>query len=148
MKRFYFFLLATLLMLPAIAQEGLCINSFFGKHYIEWKKTTEVQVKGKELKPYNLTLFRSITLKDSPEEALRMEECVLKDAEKSVDKEEGRIGEHLYYGFYCLPPRYELLYRYIFYRNTSVKSDARRDEVTLVYMEGYATLEELKQMFK
>lgn len=148
MKRFYLSLSVIWLMLTATAQEGLQINSFFDKHYKEWKKATEVLVKGKQLKPYDLTLFRSITLKDLPEEALKIEACVMKDVEKAVDKEEGRIGERLYYGFYCLPPRYEMTYRYLFYRNTSVKKDARQDEVTLVYMEGYATLDELKRIFK
>ena len=38
--------------------------------------------------------------------------------------------------------------RYIFYRNTNAKKDAKSNEVTLVYMEGYATLDEIEKMFK
>ena len=54
----------------------------------------------------------------------------------------------LYYGFYCFPPQDES-YRYLFYRNTSVVPDGgKKPEVTVVYMEGQVTLEELKQMFK
>ena len=40
-------------------------------------------------------------------------------------------------------------YRYLFYRNTSVVPNSnKKPEVTVVYMEGQVTLEELKQMFK
>ena len=52
------FVLATL---PALAQEDLKIGELFDNDYIKKHKATEVMVQGKELKPYNLTLFRSVT---------------------------------------------------------------------------------------
>ena len=77
-----------------------------------------------------------------------IEALVVKDAETAVDKEVGKIGTQLYYGFYCFSPQDES-YRYLFFRNTSVVPDGeKKPEVTVVYMEGQVTLEELKQMFK
>lgn len=144
MKRMYLFLLAMFCLLSLQAQEGLQVCPFFNSK----ANVTEVQVKGKELKPFNLTLFRSLTLKSHSEEAIKMEHSVLKDAEKAIDKEEGRIGGRLYYGFYCLKPTDKGCYRYLFYRNQALRKENKQEEVTLVYMEGYATLDELKRMFK
>lgn len=148
MKRFYLTLFALMLVLSMQAQEGLLINAFFDKEYQRQEQVTEVLVKGKKLKPYNLTLFRSITLKNAPDKAIEIEERLLKDAENAVEMNSASIGKRLYFGFYCLPPRANDKLRYIFYRNTSAKKDAQRDEVALVYMEGYATLDEIEKMFK
>ena len=105
-------------------------------------------IKGKELKKYHLTLFRSLTVTDAPAVSEEIEELVSRDALAAVDKEEGRVGKKLYYGFYCFPPRDDN-YRYLFYRNTLVAPGSKKKaEVTVVYMEGEVTLEELKQMFK
>ncbi len=148
MKRIYLTLFTLILALSIQAQEGLQINAFFDKDYQRRENATEVLVKGKKLKPYNLTLFRSITLKDAPDEAIKIEQCLLKDAEQAVETVGANFGDRLFYGFYCLPPRYDDEYRYMFYRNTSVKPGSQRHEVTLVYMEGYATLDEIENMFK
>ena len=52
----------------AWAQESLHIGELFDGRYNRQKNTIEVLVKGKKLKPYNLTLFRSLTIKgDSAE---------------------------------------------------------------------------------
>jgi hypothetical protein len=148
MKRLYLTLFALMLVLSMQAQEGLLINAFFDKEYQRQEQITEVLVKGKKLKPYNLTLFRSITLKDAPDEAIEIEERLLKDAENAVEMKSASWGKRLYFGFYCLPPRANDKLRYIFYRNTNAKKDAKSNEVTLVYMEGYATLDEIEKMFK
>ncbi len=162
MKRLYLTLFALMLVLSMQAQEGLLINAFFDKEYQRQEQITEVLVKGKKLKPYNLTLFRSITLKDAPDEAIKIEQCLLKDVgeiesnewevpkriQKAIETSSVSFGNRLYYGFYCLPPRDKDKYRYLFYRNTGADSDSQRQEVTLVYMEGYTTLDEIKKMFK
>lgn len=148
MKRIYLTLFTLMLVLSIQAQEGLQINAFFDKEYQRRENATEVLVKGKKLKPYNLTLFRSITLKNAPDEAIKIEQCLLKDAEQAVETIGANFADRLYYGFYCLPPHNNDKYRYIFYRNLSAKKDIQRDEVTLVYMEGYATLDEIEKMFK
>ena len=76
----------------------------------------------------------------------RMERLVVADEKNAVSKETGRIGEKLYYGFYCFPAHMGNL-RYVFYRNSSLR-EVESNEVTLVYIEGNVTMEELKKMFK
>ena len=137
-----------LVLLPLWAQKGMNVESLFDGRFKQDRRAIEVLIKGKDLKKYHLTLFRSLTLTDAPELSEEIETLVIKDAETAVDKEVGKVGSRLYYGFYCFPPKNES-YRYLFYRNSSVAPDSSKEsEVTIVYMEGEVTLEELKQMFR
>ncbi len=130
----------------AWAQESLHIGKLFDGRYNRQKNTIEVLVKGKKLKPYNLTLFRSLTIKGDSAERNRVEQLVLQDATGAVDKETGKIGGHLYYGFFRYPQK-DGVFRYLFFKNSALRK-SEEPEVSIVYMEGYATLEELKEMFK
>lgn len=147
MKQMIVWIVFSCLAVPELwGQEGLNVSRLFDGQYKRQTNAIEVLVKGHKLEPYNLTLFRSLTVKNSPEEFQQIEELVVQDGLQALDKETGMIGGKLYYGFYRLPPKGER-YRYLFFRNSSLRK-VESDEVTVVYMEGYATLEELKQMFK
>lgn len=104
-----------------------------------------VVIEGKSLKKYNLKLFKSVTTTNT-QWFDELENLVENDSKKAIDKECGYINGKLYYGFYQFKPL-DGKYRYIFYRNSSLRDD-EPDEVTIVYMEGYPTLEELKKMFR
>jgi hypothetical protein len=104
-----------------------------------------VVIEGKSLKKYNLKLFKSVTTTNT-QWFDELENLVENDSKKAIDKECGYINGKLYYGFYQFKPL-DGKYRYIFYRNSSLR-DNEPDEVTIVYMEGYPTLEELKKMFR
>ena len=132
--------------LGAWAQEGLQVASLFDGRYKKNHNAIEVLVKGDKLASYHLTLFRSLTLKDEPKTFKEIERLVQADAEVAIDKEVGLLGQDLYYGFYCFAPL-KKRNRYLYYRNASLKEGGEQ-EVTVVYMEGYATLDELKKMFK
>ena len=138
--------LSGLASVGAMAQKGLDVARLFDGRYKRDTNAVEVLVEGRKLKDYKLTLFRSLTLKNSPEDFRQIEQWVTEDARQAVDKETGMIGGKLYYGFYMLPP-VQGKYRYLFYRNSSLRR-VENNEVTVVYMEGHATLEELKEMFK
>lgn len=147
MKQMILWILFSCLAVPELwAQEGLNISRLFDGRYKQKANAIEVLVKGRKLKPYNLTLFQSLTVKGSPEEFRQIEELVTRDGQQATDKETGMIGGKLYYGFYRFAPLKDR-HRYLFYRNSSLRK-VESAEVTVVYMEGYATLEELKQMFK
>lgn len=133
--------------LPTLAQKNLKIDRVFEHNYIERHKATEVMVQGRELKPYNLTLFRSVTFNDGQTLSAQVEQWVETDSREAYDKEVGRVKGHLYYGFFCLPAHKGKL-RYLFYRNAALQPDGRDKSLSVVYMEGNATLEELKKMFK
>lgn len=131
--------------LCAHAQKDLEIAPLF-KGADKWKlKFVATHITGKSLEPYNLTLFRNITTGDS-RLYNEIERTVMSDSKKAIDKECGYIDGRLYYGFFMFEP-VDGKYRYLFYRNSSLRSN-EPNEVTLVYMEGYATIKELKNMFK
>ena len=130
----------------AHAQSDLAINPLF-KGSDKWNlKFAATHIEGEMLEDYNLTLFRSITTGDSHLFA-EIEETIEKDAATAIDKECGYINGELYYGFYQFKPDKDGKYRYIFYRNSSLRED-EPCEITIVYMEGYPTLTELKKMFQ
>lgn len=128
-----------------MAQRGLQIASLFDGCYHGRTDATEVVLKGRKLRPYHLTLFRSLTLKPSATEAADIERRVKQDVRNAKDKEVGMKGGRLYYGFYQLSGTSDT-HRYLFYRNNALlqSSDA---SLTLIYMEGSATLDELRKHF-
>lgn len=138
-------IIALFALTGAYAQSNLAISPLF-KGSDKWKlKFAATHIEGEMLEDYNLTLFRSITTGDSRLFG-EIEETIEKDATTAIDKECGYINGKLYYGFYVFKP-HNNKYRYIFYRNSSLRSD-EKDEVTIVYMEGYPTIKELKKMFQ
>lgn len=145
MKRLLFILIITVSALPAAAQKGMNVASLFDGGYQNRKDVTEIVVEGKRLKPFNLRLFRSITVTGNVSLAAEMERLVRLDGKAASDREEGMIGGKLYYAFYSFPDG-NGGYRHLFFRNNMLKRGAK-PETTVVYMEGKATLGELKRMF-
>lgn len=147
MKRLWIIIvLSVVLGQTTWAQKHLNVAEMFDGRYKGQENAIEVTVKGEKLEPYGLDVFRSLTLKNSPGDFERMEKLVEQDGRNAVNKETGRIGERLYYGFYCFPYKKDK-YCYLFYRNSSLRR-VEDNEVTLIYMEGNVTLEDLKEMFK
>ena len=145
MKRTIILFTVLLLATVVYSQKNMNIEPMFngeGKWNLKFSAT---HIEGKSLEPYNLTLFRSISTSDFRLYG-EMKQLVEIDCKEAIDKECGYINGELYYGFYQLKPVNDR-YRYIFYRNSSLRKD-EPNELTVVYMEGYPTLAELKQMFK
>ncbi len=146
-KKIISLLAALLLALPLAAQKGLAIASLFDGGYEILPPPTEVYLKGNRLKPYNLTLFRSISMPGNSIQSIEVEEMVLKDASQTIDREQSLIEGRLYYGFYRLPDSRKGQHRYIFYRNNAWDRDTKDVTLTLIYMEGTATIGQLRQKF-
>ena len=143
------FLIVVLMLgwvMEAKSQEGLQIAELFNGQYKRKDNAIEVVVKGNQLERYKLEVFRSLTIKNDPKDFERIEKLVEQDEKHAISKETGHIGERLYYAFYCFPPE-ENYYRYVFYRNSSLRK-TESNELTLIYMEGNVTMDELKVMFK
>lgn len=145
-KRFYIIFICLVATMAISAQE-LSIDDCFEDNILARKSVTAVKVKGERLKAYNLNTFRSITVTADQRTASWVQRKVTKDAPLATDREEGIKDGRLQYAFYVFRHKNSKTYRYIFYRNNKPSEDAVTD-VTLVYMEGKATLSELKQMFK
>ena len=147
MKRIYTIIVLMLaLVMEGQSQTGLQIAELFNGQYKRKDNAIEVVVKGNQLERYKLKVFRSLTVKNDPKDFERIEKLVEQDEKNAISKETGRIGERLYYAFYCFPSEKEH-YRYIFYRNSSLRK-TESNELTLIYMEGNVTMDELKIMFK
>ena len=147
MKRvFTIIILMLVLVVEGQSQTGLQIAELFNGSYKRKDNAIEVVVKGNQLERYRLKVFRSLTVKNDPKDFERIERLVEQDGKKAISKETGRIGERLYYAFYCFPSKKEH-YRYVFFRNSSLRK-TESNELTLIYMEGNVTMDELKVMFK
>ena len=145
MKRHLFLLFLFLLSAVGFAQTGLSVSPFFADDFVRNSTQTSISLQGQKVKPYKLSLFRSITLSAQGEHARAIERAVLADAARAVEHEAGMKEGRLYYGFYRLSSE-KGRNRYLFYRNNSLR---KGDESTLIliYMEGKATIAELKRHF-
>ena len=112
-----------------VAQDGLHVAPFYDGRFNKSKDVVTLNVKGMALKPYRLTLYRSLTFeRDMP----AVERAVLLDAKDAIDRETA----------HRLPQTSKKApLRYLFYRHSAGKT-------ILVYLEGMATLDEIKRMFK
>lgn len=145
MKRHLFLFFLFLLSATALAQSGLSVSPYFDDDFVRNSTQTSISLKGEKVKPYKLSLFRSITLSSQGEDARHVERAVLSDAAHAIEHEAGRKEGKLYYGFYRLPPE-NGQNRYLFYRNNALRKGGEQN-VILIYMEGKATIAELKRHF-
>ena len=143
MKRLIITIIACIFAFAAEAQSVEASHIFKGRSMRHQESTC---TEGKSLKPYKLTLFSTATTQDR-RHFNYIEEVIESNEDKAIDKECGYINGRLYYGFYQFKPNEKGRYRYIFYRNSSLRED-EPCEITVVYMEGYPTLAELKKMFQ
>lgn len=146
MKRFILttmiFLAATVKMLNA--QDGLAVAQLFENKYRDKDNVTEVYMEGKVLQIYDLSLFRSMTAANDSAIATQMEQLVAIYARKASDKEIVTKGGRIYYAFLAFNE--EDTHRYIFFRNGMLQKGSK-PEAAIIYMEGDATLENLKKIF-
>ena len=143
------FLLITFLALFALApragaQGGLQIDSLFNGSLVPASKVTESVVSGRELKPYKLDYFRSLRFQATDEEVEKIVSWVVEDSLLALNKEIDSQDGHLIWAL--------LTYPYLKDKNSflgfQVKDVAGKHYVTVVYMTGKATRNDLAQIFK
>ena len=144
-------LILLFILLPATlaAQQGLHIATLFGKDSPLAKRqdVTTILLSGKQVRTYNLTLFRSMQVGQPTAADIQQFEKTLKaDIASSKDKQIMRRGERIYYIFCQLSDLPGGIHRYIIYRNKGASHDGGKD-IHLIYIEGKATAKELKSMF-
>ena len=117
------------------AQKGLAIQSAFEELAVR-KNATEVIMSGKRLKDFHLSLFHSLEIKNpSAADRQRITSLVQTDAAQAITQEETSA-----HSFYELPQR-KGMHSYILYRNNG-------QALTLIYIEGKASLKQIKQYFQ
>lgn len=144
MKKLLTFIAFVCALLPAAAQQGLQIDALFGGKYADTPGATEIVLSGSKLSPYHLTDYHSLTLTDMPDEAGKIERMVRADARTATDREVTYRDGGIYYAFYELPTRGKTR-SYIVFLN---RHRGGGNTVTLVYMAGKATAEQIKSFMK
>ena len=156
MKRSLFIILMCLVIgIEAMAQQGLNINRLFNENLItdEWvtqelNGKTEIIVTGKKAKEMGLSTYHSISLNSGKKQDRdNIESLVKKDGAQAIDKDVEYRNGQLYYGFYTLKPN-KSNKRYIFYLNQNLARKSPRNIVTVIYMEGKKSPEEVKKLIR
>lgn len=148
MKRILFLIMCLSLAFPSLfSQNGLAVAGLFDGSLKNNKNVVEVEVKGVSLKAFNLSTYRSLTATAVPTVSARMLQLVERDLRTASGKEVGQRGGRIYYAMLTFPGTKKGTYRYVFYRNKPAGKNSKQ-ETTVVFMEGKATLRELKRMFE
>lgn len=166
--------LCLLSFLPARAQEGLQIDSLFSGSIIDVSDMSRIsmsEVSGAELRPYNLKYFRSISFKAGARTIDKVASLVEADSRNALDRKIDYYGRQMYYALFRLRANGSEENEYVGFQVKGIGrekvtqgSDGKTvvgyelDEnaqgpfeqayVTVVYLRGKATMNDLKKMFK
>ena len=132
------------------AQKGLHINDVFEGRIVPKQDMKESLIKGDNLAPYNLKVLHTAKLSTNNAIRATVELLFNEDMKERVSDEdenlelENRNG-HLYYAIVQLSDNGKGLHRYICYQ---CREKSEGYDITLVYMEGKASLADLRKTFK
>ena len=151
MKRLFIILLMFSGITPcAIAQEGLRINDVFKGHVVTKQFIQESLIKGDNLAPYNLKVLHTAKCEANAKERITIEQLFEEDMKERISDDdsnmemESRDG-HLYYAIVQRKDSAKGTHRYICYQ---CRDRSSHYDITLVYMEGKASLADLRKTFK
>ena len=153
MKRLSLILAAMAVTLSLSAQSGFGIAAVFEKKIVPSSRMNETYIDGSQLAPYKLRTFRSVKFFATEEEYQQIVALLLKDAEKAEDRQaeyaEGKLSYALF-RFRAQMPGSRGVKRTEGSKYLCLQADEGRSgyAITLVYMAGDATLEDLKKIFK
>lgn len=141
--RIKIFIILLLSGLSMYAQTDLTTSCFFDGRFNKSDKAVVTLLKGKKLIPYNLSLFHSITLENSPDEIQKFEKAVMEDKKKAKQIELINADSKVMACYLQLPPvsSESKQNRFILYRSPTP------DQATLIYMEGDTDLDSLIKIF-
>lgn len=136
--------------LHVAAQKGLRINEVFEGKVVDRGCMQESLIKGEDLAPYKLRVLHTVRFaatyaERDDTEGLFMEDMKGRLSDETDNMEMERHGEHLYYAIVQIADTPKGLHRYICYQ---CKEKGSRIDITLAYMEGRATLADLRATFK
>ena len=126
-----------------MAQSGLKVSKLFDGKYAKQSDAVVAYITGEALGGYNLTLYRSISLTCDATDAAEIEKWVVSDGAKAIDKETVLRGGSLRYGFFVLQPR-----SVNFFVGKEADKGSGKRKITVVYIEGEASQEQIKKLIK
>lgn len=145
MKRVFIILTMLLSGMAVHAQEGLFVEDLFEGRTISYKMMKRTFISGSQLKPYKLDTYKSLSFTVDEGKLHEVEVMVLRDAYDAVDKQTDYTGDHLSYALVCLPQLSDGRNRFLCFQAREIKGFW---DVTVIYLRGTATVEDLNLMFK
>ena len=138
------------IVLSVSAQEGLRINDVFEGEVIAKQFIQESLVKGDNLAPYNLKVLHTAKCIANAKERVTIEHLFEEDMKERISDDDGNLemesrDGHLYYAIVQLKNSARGTHRYICYQ---CRDRSSHYDITLVYMEGKASLADLRKTFK
>ncbi|MBR5925568.1 MAG: hypothetical protein IKZ60_08890 [Bacteroidales bacterium] len=145
MKKIIATLMALLLLdASAFAQRDLrCYPVFQGK-VVPGKQMVVTEVRGSSMAVYKLDYYRGVSFQVGEALTRQVAALVETDADDAAVKETEKIGDLLTYAL-IQPASSGKMNRYLCYQARQVGEEWK---VTLLYLEGEATLEDLRSMFE
>lgn len=129
----------------AFAQKGLnCYPVFQGK-VIPERQMIMTEVRGDGMATYKLSYYRSVRFQVDTLTARKVAAMVEADAHAAVSAETEKTGELLTYGLVQLKPL-GITRRYLCYQ--ARPTGYHGWVITIIYLEGSATLQDLRSMFE
>lgn len=144
MKKFILIILVLILTTgKALAQKGLNCNPVFQGKIVPSQLMIKTEVGGGRMSTYKLDYYHSVQFQAERATAMKVAGLVFSDsidAERAeTDKDEGLLT----YALIELKP-YRKIHRYLCYQARPV---GMAWVITIIYLEGVATLEDLRSMF-
>lgn len=144
MKKFLISILALLLFPGAAgAQRGLNCYPVFRGDVIPKKQMVVTEARGASMATYKLSYYRSVRFQADAQMVSQVAALVDADALAATSAETETTGELLTYALVQLKPSGKTR-RYLCYQ---ARPDGDAWNVTILYLEGTSTLEDLRSMF-
>ena len=144
MKKFLLCFLALLLSVgAAFAQRGLNSNAIFRGRVIPSERMVRTEVRGSSMTTYKLDFYRSVRFQVDKKTALEVAALVKADAEAAISAETEMTGDLLTYAL-VQPAQRGKTHRYLCYQ---ARPEGPAWIITILYLEGSATLADLRSMF-
>ena len=145
MKRLLLIITALMLSIwTASAQGNLQVGPIFDGKVVPPKVMKETFIKSAQLDPFNLEQYRSVSFTGDDKVLEEVSRRVLADAENATDQEIHMKEGKLVYAILTFEGANHNN-RFICYQCVSKNGS---NAITLVYMHGPATLDDLKKLFK
>ena len=146
MKKIIIFLMFLLLSTgAAFAQKGLNSLPVFQGKVIPERQMVMTEVRGDGMATYKLSYYRSVRFQVDTLTARKVAALVDDDALKADSAETEKTGELLTYGLVQLKPL-GITRRYLCYQARPTTFHGWM--ITIIYLEGSATLQDLRSMFE
>ena len=128
----------------AMAQRGLnCFPVFRGK-VVPSNRMIITEARGESISTYKLDYYHSVRFQTSRNVAMKVTELILADAADAQSSETEMTGDLLTYAL-IQPTPYARVNRYLCYQ---AKPAGPAWIITIIYLEGSATLNDLYSMFE